>query len=116
MWKIKASQESTTTTAGFVLYESEYGMVKITLPKKDLEDSITYKDGSVYATVAGEGYYTIIFKSGDYEGYRMIYGPGEYKVMYPKDYKPNGTVTATLYYGKYGSEMNEICSLQYEAE
>ncbi len=52
----KVYKPSTMTEEGYELYTSEYGNVKITLPKKDWEYGITYKDGSVYITVTEEAF------------------------------------------------------------
>ena len=54
VWTKKYTKPSTMTEEGYELYTSEYGNVKITLPKKDWEYGITYKDGSVYITVTEE--------------------------------------------------------------
>ena len=84
---------------GWVLYTSEYGNVKITLPKKDWEYGITYKDGSVYITVTEEASYIVRFKCGDNVEDRKVITNG-------------GTVTATL----YDIEMNELATVEYEVE
>lgn len=56
VWTKKYTKPSTMTEEGYELYTSEYGNVKITLPKKDWEYGITYKDGSVYITVTGRSF------------------------------------------------------------
>ena len=62
VWTKKYTKPATMTAEGWVLYTSEYGNVKITLPKKDWEYGITYKDGSVYITVTEEASYIVRFK------------------------------------------------------
>ena len=95
---------------GWVLYTSEYGNVKITLPKKDWEYGITYKDGSVYITVTEEASYIVRFTCGDTVKDRKVTtnGAGEFLVMYPGSFTPSGTVTATL----YDIEMNELATVE----
>lgn len=114
VWTKKYTKPSTMTEEGYELYTSEYGNVKITLPKKDWEYGITYKDGSVYITVTEEASYIVRFKCGDNVGDRKVItnGAGEYRVMNPKDFTPSGTVTATL----YDIEMNELATVEYEVE
>ena len=114
VWTKKYTKPATMTAEGWVLYTSEYGNVKITLPKKDWEYGITYKDGSVYITVTEEASYIVRFKCGDNVGDRKVItnGAGEYRVMNPKDFTPSGTVTATL----YDIEMNELATVEYEVE
>ena len=114
VWTKKYTKPSTMTEEGYELYTSEYGNVKITLPKKDWEYGITYKDGSVYITVTEEASYIVRFKCGDNVGDRKVItnGAGEYRVMNPKDFTQSGTVTATL----YDIEMNELATVEYEVE
>ena len=114
VWTKKYTKPATMTAEGWVLYTSEYGNVKITLPKKDWEYGITYKDGSVYITVTEEASYIVRFKCGDNVEDRKVItnGAGEYRVMNPKDFTPSGTVTATL----YDIEMNELATVEYEVE
>ncbi len=114
VWTKKYTKPATMAAEGWVLYTSEYGKVTITLPKKDWEYGITYKDGSVYITVTEEASYIVRFKCGDNVGDRKVItnGAGEYRVMNPKDFTPSGTVTATL----YDIEMNELATVEYEVE
>ena len=114
VWTKKYTKPATMAAEGWVLYTSEYGNVKITLPKKDWEYGITYKDGSVYITVKEEASYIVRFKCVDNVGDRKVItnGAGEYRVMNPKDFTPSGTVTATL----YDIEMNELATVEYEVE
>ena len=114
VWTKKYTKPATMTAEGWVLYTSEYGNVKITLPKKDWEYGITYKDGSVYITVTEEASYIVRFKCGDNVGDRKVITncACEYRVMNPKDFTPSGTVTATL----YDIEMNELATVEYEVE
>ena len=114
MWTKKYTKPSTMTEEGYELYTSEYGIVKITLPKKDLGYSITYKDGSVYITVKEEASYIVRFTCGDTVKDRKVTtnGAGEFLVMYPGSFTPSGTVTATL----YDIEMNELATVEYEVE
>ena len=91
VWTKKYTKPATMTAEGWVLYTSEYGNVKITLPKKDWEYGITYKVGDRKV---------------------ITNGAGEYRVMNPKDFTPSGTVTATL----YDIEMNELATVEYEVE
>ncbi len=114
VWTKKYTKPSTMTEEGYELYTSEYGIVKITLPKKDLGYSITYKDGSVYITVKEEASYIVRFTCGDTVKDRKVTtnGAGEFLVMYPGSFTPSGTVTATL----YDIEMNELATVEYEVE
>lgn len=114
VWTKKYTKPATMAAEGWVLYTSEYGKVTITLPKKDWEYGITYKDGSVYITVTEEASYIVRFKCGDNVGDRKVItnGAGEYRVINPKDFTPSGTVTATL----YDIEMNELATVEYEVE
>lgn len=114
VWTKKYKKPSTMTEEGYELYTSEYGIVKITLPKKDLGYSITYKDGSVYITVKEEASYIVRFTCGDTVKDRKVTtnGAGEFFVIYPGGFTPSGTVTATL----YDIEMNELATVEYEVE
>lgn len=114
VWTKKYTKPATMAAEGWVLYTSEYGNVKITLPKKDWEYGITYKDGSVYITVKEEASYIVRFTCGDTVKDRKVTtnGAGEFLVMYPGSFTPSGTVTATL----YDSEMNELATVEYEVE
>ena len=114
VWTKKYTKPSTMTEEGYELYTSEYGIVKITLPKKDLGYSITYKDGSVYITVKEEASYIVRFTCGDTVKDRKVTtnGAGEFFVIYPGGFTPSGTVTATL----YDIEMNELATVEYEVE
>lgn len=80
VWTKKYTKPSTMTEEGYELYTSEYGIVKITLPKKDLGYSITYKNGSVYITVKEEASYIVRFTCGDTVKDRKVTtnGAGEY--------------------------------------
>ncbi len=114
VWTKKYTKPSTMTEEGYELYTSEYGIVKITLPKKDLGYSITYKNGNVYITVTEEASYIVRFECGDTVKDRKVTtnGAGEFFVIYPGGFTPSGTVTATL----YDSEMNELATVEYEVE
>ena len=114
VWTKKYTKPATMAAEGWVLYTSEYGNVKITLPKKDWEYGITYKDGSVYITVKEEASYIVRFTCGDTVKDRKVTtnGAGEFLVMYPGSFTPSGTVTATL----YDSEMSELATVEYEVE
>ena len=114
VWTKKYTKPSTMTEEGYELYTSEYGIVKITLPKKDLGYSITYKNGNVYITVTEEASYIVRFECGDTVKDRKVTtnGAGEFFVIYPGGFTPSGTVTATL----YDIEMNELATVEYEVE
>lgn len=114
VWKKSYSKPATTTNEGWQRYTSEYGEVKVTIPKEEYKYGIFYKDGSVFITVLEETTYIVKFKSADAEAQMKVItnGEGEYRVMYPKTFTPSGKMTATL----YDSEMNEICSTEYEVK
>lgn len=121
VWKKTQSISATTSREGFERYTSEYGDVRIIIPKLEekFEYGIKYKDGSVYITVIDENTYNVGFEAKENgevvsTGNMKVItnGAGEYRVIYPKSFTPSGTVTATL----CGKDMNSICSTEYEAK
>ncbi len=67
----------------------------------------------VYITLLEETRYTVVFESGGVSSQFVLVsnGPAEYPTEYPKGFTPSGTVKVTV----YDSSMNEVCSLDYEA-
>lgn len=114
VWKKSSYKAATTTKEGWQRYTSEYGDVKVMIPKEELKYGIVYKEGYVFITVLEEATYTVRFKSADAETQIKVTsnGAGEFRVLYPKTFTPSGTVNATL----YDSDMNEICSIEYEVK
>ena len=119
VWKRTMNVAPSPTQPGKQVYTSEYGKVIIILPKTEMtyEYGISYKNGSVYITVVKEDTYTVVcekIENGEVvnSGKRnvIVNGAGEYGVIYPKGFDPSGTVKVTL----YDSEMNALCSAEYE--
>ncbi len=112
VWKKTLTVESTTEREGYDKYSSEYGEVRVVLPKKELEYGIVYKKDSVYITVLNKDNYTVEFETADSSAKMkvIVEVAGEYRVIYPKTFTPSGNIKATLYDG----EMKEICSVEYE--
>ena len=95
VWKKTQSISATTSREGFERYTSEYGDVRIIIPKLEekFEYGIKYKDGSVYITVIDENTYNVGFEAKENgkvisTGNRRVItnGAGEYRVIYPKSF------------------------------
>ena len=111
VWEKRNTVESTTEREGYVIYKSKYGIVKLILPKKDLEYAISYKKDKVWVTVIETDSYTITFESGGNTASRQmkLYGVGNYAISYPDGFTPSGKLTVTLYDG----QNNKICTAQF---
>ena len=112
VWTRKYTKPAEPGVDGWELYTSEYGIVKIILPKKDFEFGITYnsKDGYVYISVPEYASYKVKYEWEDNVKYwGVTAGPGKYAV-HPRSFTPSGKVKATL----CDSNMNEICYVEYE--
>ena len=94
-------------------------MPKPLLPPEELKYGVKYKDGEVYITVLEEATFPVVYESiedGEVvsSGTRFVItnGPGEMRVLTPKNFVPSGTVRVTL----YDSDMNALASTEYHAE
>lgn len=121
VWKKTMNFEATEEHSGVQEYTSEYGKVRIMQEKKEktYKYGIVYKNKKVYITVIDEGEYNVGFEAvenGETVSSAVIKvitnGAGESVVVYPKRFKPSGTVKATL----YDSDMKELSSVEYEVK
>ncbi len=121
VWKMTRNISSTVTFSGIKVYSSVYGDVTVRLPlkKPEYKYGIEYRKNNIYITVTEGGVYTLGFEAvenGETVSTAKIKvtttQPGESVVVYPKSFTPTGTVTATL----YDSDMNFICSTEYQVD
>ena len=122
VWKKGTEVSSTSTRPGWTRYSSEYGEIRVPkplLPPEELQYGVKYKDGEVYITVLEEATFPVVYESVEdgevvSSGTRFVTtnGPGELRVLTPKNFIPSGTVRVTL----YDSDMNALASTEYQAE
>lgn len=116
VWTLKAVKEPTTEYEGFEMYQSEYGRVIVTLPRKEIEkewDIYFDKSGKYCFVLWGNDTYYAVFEIGGQS--ETVEMPNKYDCTWtlrlPESLSGlSGTLTVTLYDG----EMQQLCQKSFE--
>lgn len=114
VWTLWNTKDPTTESEGYRIYKSDYGKVKVTLPRKPPECSIDFIDGKYHFDLVENGTYYAKFEIGEQsETVDMPnnYGQCTLMIKLPENLSGlTGTLTVTL----YDSEMNQICQNTFD--